>query len=362
MVGLATGALNRGRAARLSRMDQTHRRPAGRKAGGKLPWPGTLALIGAVALGRMLEPRQEARLQEQPRAARRLPKRTAWKQILLCTYRRIGDDRLLALAAGVVFYGLLALFPAVTALVSSYALFAKPSTIIGHLATLSSLMPTSAYRVVDEQVTRIVGNTTGSLGAAFFFGLALAFWSANAGTKAIIDALNIVYGVKETRGFVRLNLVSLAFTISAIAGLLLAIASVVVLPVALSYLPFGGLSGSVVTWLRWPALFVLLLLGLAVLYRFGPNRDDARWQWISPGAALAALAWLAGSAMLSWYLGHFANYDATYGSLGAGIGLMMWLWVTAIVVLVGAELNSQIDAAQGHPKPKKRSTADATPQ
>jgi membrane protein len=279
--------------------------------------------------------------------ARRLTGWARWKHILYRTYQQINDDRLLALAAGVVFYGLLALFPAVTALVSSYALFANTATINDHLAQIASLMPASAFTIVSEQVTRIVTRGTGDLSATFFIGLALAVWSANAGVKAVIDALNIVYGVNEARSFIRLNLISLAFTVGAIAGLLLAIAAIVVLPIALSYLHVGRFGDLALAWLRWPALFVMLLVGLAVRYRFGPNRPHARWQWISPGAVFAALAWIAGSALLSWYLGNFADYDATYGSLGAGIGLMMWLWMTAIVVLVGAELNSEIDAVDG---------------
>lgn len=307
-------------------------------------WLAGLALIGSyatiAALGRRPVPLP---------VAVKAPRRgwAAWKHILFRTYEEINNDRLLALAAGVVFYGLLALFPAITALVSSYALFAKASTINAHLALVSSLMPASAYAIVDEQVTRIVLRGTGDLGAAFFVGLALAVWSANAGVKAVIDALNICYGVKERRGFVKLNAVSLGFTIGAIAGLLLAIAAIVVLPVAMSYLHFGRYGDIAMAWLRWPALLLLVLLGLATLYRFGPDLDNARWRWISPGALFAALAWLGGSALLSWYLASFADYDKTYGSLGAGIGLMMWLWMSAIVVLVGAELNSEIDREEG---------------
>lgn len=329
----------------------------------KPSWLGGLALIAtyaaAMALSRSESRRRPAApvaaaanlapAQRLAAAAKPAPPRRGWaywKHVLYRTYEEIGSDRLLALAAGVVFYGLLAIFPAITALVSSYALFAKASTINSHLATLAGMMPQSAYKIVDEQVTRIVTQATGNLGLAFFTGLALALWSANAGMKAIIDALNIVYGVKERRGFFRLNAVSLAFTASAIVGLLLAIGGIVVLPVVLSYLPFGG-TAVWLAWLRWPVMLVILVTGLAVLYRFGPNLDRPRWHWFSPGAVFAALAWVGGSALLSWYLGNFANYGATYGSLGAGIGLMMWLWVTAIVVLVGAELNSEIDAANG---------------
>jgi membrane protein len=305
-----------------------------------------LALGGvfALALARALDGKA-------PRPRPRAPVRagwTRWKHILVRTYEEIGDDRLLALAAGVVFYGLLAIFPAVTALVSSYGLFADAATISGHLAALASFMPSSAFGIVQEQIDRVVAHPAGGLSAAFVLGLALAIWSANAGMKAIIDALNIAYGVKERRSFITLNLVSLGFTVSAITGLLLAIAAVIVLPVVLSYLPFGSSTAMLLAWLRWPALLAMLLLGLAVLYRFGPDLENPYWRWISPGALFAATAWLAGSALLSWYLGKFANYDATYGSLGAGIGLMMWLWMTAIVVLVGAEFNSEIDA-EDHP-------------
>lgn len=269
-----------------------------------------------------------------------------WRHILVRTYFQINDDRLLALAAGVVFYGLLALFPAITALVSSYALFADATTIGSHLNLIAPMMPASAFSIVAEQVTRIVTRTTGDLSFTFLLGLALAIWSANAGVKAIIDALNIVYGVKEQRSFIRLNLVSLAFTVGALAAMLTAFAVIVIVPVILSYLPFYGYDVTLLPLLRWPALFVIVMLGLAVLYRFGPVRRPARWQIISPGVVFATVAWLAGSALLSWYLASFADYDATYGSLGAGIGLMMWLWMSAIVVLVGAELNSEIDNAR----------------
>ncbi len=314
-----------------------------------------VALVATFAAARVLE---EAHGEKPaPAATRPMPVRRGWafwKNVLYRTYEQINEDRLLALAAGVVFYGLLAIFPAITALVSSYALFAKPSTINSHLALISGLMPQSAYAIIDEQVTRIVTRATGDLSLAFFSGLGLALWSSNAGIKAIIDALNIVYGVRERRSFIKLNLVSLAFTVSALIGLLLAFAGIVVLPVVLSYLSLYGYEATFLPLLRWPALLVVLMLGLALLYRFGPNRDHARWQLVSVGALFSAIAWLGGSSLLSWYLGNFADYDATYGSLGAGIGLMMWLWMTAIVILVGAELNSEIDAAlRGGPGAKE---------
>ncbi len=245
-----------------------------------------------------------------------------WKAMGFRLYERTVDDRLLALSAGVVFYSLLAFFPAITALVSSYALFADPGTIGEHLNKLASVMPAGAWTIVQEQVTRIVGNTKAGLSFAFVFGLGFAIWSANAGIKAMIDALNIAYDVTDRRNFFVLNAVSLSFTVGAIVALLMAIGAIVVLPVLVSYVPFDG-TAIVIKWLRWPALAALVMLGLAILYRFGPNHVHPRFRWISPGAVFAAITWLATSALLSWYLANFADYNATYGSLGAAIGLMM---------------------------------------
>ena len=309
-----------------------------------------LALAGTYAAAAALERRAaegDATASAETAAGPRLEGFAFWKHVLVSTYQEINEDRLLALAAGVVFYGLLAIFPAITALVSSYALFAAATTIGKHLNLVAAVMPASAFSIVTEQVTRIITRTTGDLSFTFLFGLALAVWSANAGVKAVIDALNIAYGVKERRSFIRLNLVSLAFTIGALAVLLTAFAAIVVVPVMLSYLPLYGYDATLLPLMRWPAMLVIVMIGLAVLYRFGPDRQPVRWQLISPGTVFASAAWLGGSALLSWYLGSFANYDATYGSLGAGIGLMMWLWMTASVVLAGAELNSEIAKAQG---------------
>jgi membrane protein len=280
-----------------------------------------------------------------------------WKDILWRTYERTGEDRLLAIAAGVVFFGLLAVFPAITALVSCYGLFADTSTIGSNLQTLSLMLPEGSFGIVQDQIARVLakGNTT--LGATFLFGLGLALWSANAGVKAVIDALNVVYEEREKRSFIRLNLLSLTFTVGGIAALLLMVGAVVALPLLLDHLGLGGQSKMIISLARWPLLLAMLLLALAVLYRFGPSRREARWKWLSVGAVAAALLWIAGSALLSWYLSNFGNYDATYGSLGAAIGLMMWMWMSAIIVLCGAELNSEIehqtavDTTVGQPKP-----------
>jgi membrane protein len=266
-----------------------------------------------------------------------------WKSIVLEIYEAMSQDRLLAVAAGIVFFGLLALFPGITAFVSFYGLFATPSTISDHLALAAGIMPAGAYTIVQEQVARILAKGDTQLSVAFLAGTAVAVWSANAGMKAMMDALNVIYGVPETRGFFRLNAISLALTLGAFALLLAAIAGIVVFPLVMAIFGIDGLTESLVPLLRWPALLVGILLALSVLYRFGPAPHGARWRWITPGSVFAAIAWVLGSGLLSWYLANFANYDATYGSLGAAMGLMMWMWMSSTVVLLGAQFNVVLD-------------------
>jgi membrane protein len=266
-----------------------------------------------------------------------------WKDIFWRTVSQTSEDRLLAISAGVVFYGLLALFPAVTALVSCYGLFARPESINDHLSFLAGVMPAEAYSIVQDQIARVVAKGQAGLSLGFAIGLLFALWSANAGMKALMDALNIVNEEKEKRSFVRLNLVSLAFTVAAIVAMLGAVGAVVVTPLLLSPVGLAELTEDIVRFARWPALTFAMLLGLSVLYRYGPSRRAAKWEWISVGAVFATLTWFGGTAALSYYFANFANYNATYGSLGAAIGTMMWMWMSAIVVLFGAELNSEIE-------------------
>jgi membrane protein len=278
-----------------------------------------------------------------PAPAASAPVPVSWKDILWCTWQRFNDDRVLATAGGVVFFGLLAVFPAVTALVSFYGLFADPSTIGANLQTLSLLLPDGSFGIVQDQIARVLAKGNASLGGAFLFGLAFALWSANAGVKAIIDALNVVHEVREQRSFVRLNLLSLAFTLSGIAALLLMVSAVVAFPLALDHVGLAPDSKVVVSLARWPLMFAVLLVALSVLYRFGPDRVAPRWEMFGIGTLTAALLWIAGSAALSWYLSNFGDYNATYGSLGAAIGLMTWMWMSATIVLVGAELNAVLE-------------------
>ncbi len=280
-----------------------------------------------------------------------------WKDIFWRTVAQVSDHRLLAISAGVVFYGLLALFPAVSALVSAYGLFAPPQAIATHLSFAEGVLPADVYSIIQDQVGRVVAKGDANLSFAFLLGFALALWSANAGVKAVVDALNVVYDETEKRGFIKLNLVSLIFTAGMIIAALVAVGAVVVTPLVLQRLGLGALAETAVRLSRWPVLMLGMLIGLAVLYRWGPSRREARWKWLSVGAIFATVAWFGGSAALSYYLANVAHYNVTYGSLGAAIGTMMWLWMSAIVVLLGAAINSEIehqtavDTTVGHAKP-----------
>jgi membrane protein len=282
---------------------------------------------------------------------------SGWKDILLRVYNGISDDRILANAAGVTYYALLALFPGIAALVSIYGLFADPNSIVGHVDALGGVAPGGAIDVVRGQLTHLSAQGGTTLGISFLVGLLVALWSANSGIKALFDALNVVYEEKEKRSFIRLNAVTLAFTIATIGFVLISLACIVALPVALNSLPLPEVSSVLLSIARWPLLLVLVALGLTLIYRYGPSRTEPRWQWITWGSVFAAVVWLAASALFSWYAANFGSFNKTYGSLGAIIGFMTWMWVSIIVVLVGAKLNAEIehqtahDSTTGRPKP-----------
>jgi membrane protein len=283
-----------------------------------------------------------------------------WKDILWRTYRQIGENRLLALAAGVVFYGLLALFPTLAGFVSLYGLFAKTSSIGDQLSLVAGVFPEGAIDIIRDQIARLIAKGDAKLSINFIVAFCIALWSANAGTKAIIDALNVIYEEKEKRGFIRLTLISLGFTLAALAALTLALTGIILLPHLLDYFGLDRLSALILRMARWPALLLATILSLSFIYRFGPSRTEPQWQWISFGSIVASVVALATSSLLSWYFSSLANYDATYGSLGAVIGTMIWLWILWVVVLLGAQLNSEIehqtarDSTVGRPKPLGR--------
>ncbi len=266
-----------------------------------------------------------------------------WKDILLRVYGNIGAHRILALAAGMTYYSILAIFPALAALVAIYGLFADPTAIARHLDQLSGILPGGAVDIARDQLTRVALKGGGTLGATFVIGLGISLWSANAAMKSLFDTLNIVYGEREKRGFLTLNAVSLSFTVAGILFVLAALGAVVVIPVVLNFIGLSNFADLMLRIARWPAMFVAVALALALIYRYGASREAPRWRWITWGSALAAILWLGASALFSWYAANFGKFNETYGSLGAAIGFMTWLWISAIVILLGAELDAEME-------------------
>jgi membrane protein len=279
-----------------------------------------------------------------------------WKDIALRTYRDVGENRIMLVAAGVTFFALLAIFPAIAALVSVYGLVADASTINEQLASLQGILPQGALDIISDQVKSLDEKGNATLGLSLIIGIVLSVWSANGGMKHIFDALNLVYNEREKRNFFVLNLVSLAFTAGALVFLILALGAVVVLPVVFEFIGIGK-DAWWLALLRWPVLLLAVLGGLAVLYRYGPSRDAPRWRWVTGGSAVAAVLWLGGSLLFSWYVANFGSYNKTYGSLGAAIGFMTWIWISTTIVLLGAQVNAETehqtaeDTTVGEPQP-----------
>jgi membrane protein len=277
-----------------------------------------------------------------------------WKEILKRTWSQFNTDHIPAVAGGATFFGLLALFPALGVFVSLYGLFADVEQARLHILTLRGMLPDGVISVLSEQMRRLAAVPHARLGVTFVTSLLLSMWSSNAGMKALIAGLNVAYEEKERRSFLRLNLLSLSFTAG---GILLAVAAAG-LPGLIDRI---GLRGSpLAEFLQWPVLLAGVVGVLSVLYRYAPCRAHARWRWITPGSAFAALAWLAMSMLFTLYVANFGHYDKTYGSLGAVVGFMTWIWLSLAVVLLGAELNSELeqqtsaDTTTGPPAPAGR--------
>ena len=270
--------------------------------------------------------------------------REGWGDFARRLYLRFDKDRIMAVSAGVAFYAILAIFPALAALVSVYGLVADPSAINQHIDALRGVLPDGALHIIGDQVKRLSAKGNGALGVTAVASLLFSLWSANSGVKAVFDALDIAYEEEEKRSFLQLNLQSLAFTGGALLFAALALTGIVILPILLQLLGLNEKAWYIV-FLRWPALLAVIMIGLATLYRYGPSRAKPEWRWVSWGSAVASGLWLVGSGLFSWYVANFGSFDATYGSLGAVIGFMTWMWISTIVILLGAELNAELERA-----------------
>lgn len=279
-----------------------------------------------------------------------------WKDILSRTVQSISGDNLTIVAAGVGFYAFVAVVPSLAALIGIYGLVFDPAQVGEQITSLATVLPRDVLPMLEEQLKRITSNTEAA-SASTIVGLLLTLWSSSAATKALIQGLNIAYGEKETRSFVRLNAMALLLTVGIIAGAILAISLVAVIPAVLQAMHLGGTVETVLNWARWPILLGGFIAALSILYRYAPCRQDAKWSWVSWGAATAAVLWLLASGLFSLYVSRFGSYDKTYGSLAAIVVFLMWLYISAFTVLLGAELNSEMerqtvkDTTDGAPKP-----------
>jgi membrane protein len=272
-------------------------------------------------------------------------------------FHGISEDRITTIAGGVTFFVLLAIFPGLAGLISLYGLFADSGTIAQHLDSLAGFMPEGGLQIVRDQLQQLTSQPPQKLGFATAGSLAISLWSANGGIKAMFEGLNAVYHENEKRSFIRLNAVSLAFTLGFLGFVIAALLTITVVPQLLSFLGLPGI-GEVVNVARWPILFVVACLMIAMIYRFGPSRHRPQWRWISPGSLFAALFWIAASLLFSWYTSHFGSYNKTYGSLGAAVGFMTWMWISTMVILIGAKINAElehqtaVDTTEGCPAPR----------
>lgn len=283
--------------------------------------------------------------------------RRGWWDILNRVWYDLSTNNMSIVAAGVAFYALFSIFPGLALLVSLYGLFADRKNVSDLLDMAAGVLPDEAQKLLSDQLQALLSAPPAGLGLAALIGLVLALWSARSSAGALISALNITYDEQEKRSFVRVNLVAIAFTLGAVSFAVIALTSVAILPVIIEFLPIGEKARTILSLVRWPLLAALVVVALTLLYRYGPCRHKARWRWTSPGAVVATLLWIAASALFSYYAGSFASYDKTYGSIGAVVVLLTWFYLTSYIVLLGAELNAEMehqtaeDTTEGHPRP-----------
>lgn len=259
---------------------------------------------------------------------------------------RMADSNLGLIAAGVAFYAIFAVFPGLTATIAIWSLIADPAVIESYMTVAAEFIPPEAYAILNDQVMALLAGPRATLGWTTAVSVAIALFSARAGVAALVQGLNVIHGIRQRStlgGFVT----GYVMTLALVGVMLMALATVVAVPLLLAFVPFRLLNGWVLSWLPWGAMFLLVLTALGILYRYGPNTKGNRDPWLTLGAVLAALAWAGASLGFSYYLVNFGSYNRVYGSIGAVIALLMWLYLSAYSVLLGAALNAEIAARAG---------------
>ena len=271
--------------------------------------------------------------------------RQKWARVGWRVFASIFEHRLLATSGGVAFFALLAIFPALATIVSLYSLFADPHAIPERVALLAGVVPTSVIDLIKGEIQSLAEKNISTLSTAFLIGLLVSIWSANSGVSALFDALNVVHGETEERGLLQFYATTFAITLGAVVYGLIAIVGV--LPMAFRFLRLGEQVQNfeaLFAVFRWAATLLLVMIWLSLVYRVGPSRSDAKWRWVTWGSGLAAILLVVASMVFTWYLAEFSSYDRLYGSLGAVVGFMTWLWISILVMLLGAEVDAAIES------------------
>jgi len=267
-----------------------------------------------------------------------------WKDILLRVKDEIGADHVSLVAAGVAFYALLAIFPAVTALMALAGLVMEPAQVTEQLEAVTRLIPEEAATIILDQAVAVTGSQETGLGWAFLIGVGLALYSASKGVGSLMEGLNVAYDEDETRGFVTKLIWTLGLTLMLVGVLLLGLGATLAIPAVVGFLALPDWIETLLTYGSWVLLAFLTVLALAVLYRYGPARDNAEWKWLTPGSVIACVLWIVASIGFSIYVSNFGSYNESFGSMAGAIILLMWLWISAFIVLLGAEFNSEMEA------------------
>jgi membrane protein len=280
-----------------------------------------------------------------------------WKQIVKRAWAEHKADNMPIIAGGVAFFGFLSIFPALIALLSLYGLVATPETVARQVEDLSAQLPDAAAEIIEQQLNAIVANSGGALTLGLIVSILAALWSASGGVGNLITAVNLAYDEVETRNFVKLKLMSLGLVLGSIVFVLVTFGLVAVVPAVLDALPLGVVGTILAQVIRWVLLLAVFAGALAVLYRVAPDRDAPRLRWVSLGAVVVTVVWAVVSVGFSLYVDNFGSYDKTYGAIAGVIVLMLWLYLTCYLVLLGAEINSEAehqtahDTTTGEPQP-----------
>ena len=296
------------------------------------------AATGRQARGKLL-PARPPRSEEHPQPG---PVPGVWP-LTKRVVSEVSDNDLMTQAAAMTFYTLLSIFPALAMLVSLYGLFADPATIMKQVDTLAFVLPAGGMDLLQEELKTLTSAGATGLGWAFVIGLLTSLWTSNQAMKAMFNALNQVHEIKEKRSFIKLTALTLLCTAGTIVLMMVALGAVIVVPAVLAFVGLGTVFDALLVWLRWPLLMVGIAGLLAVLFRFGPCRTKVVWRWITWGSGFATVVWVVVAAAFSYYVSHFGSYNKTYGSLGAVVGFMTWIWISSTVVLVGAQLDAELE-------------------